>query len=41
MDTIDYAGLIIVILQSIVIICVIPMTEAALKRNFDENGKRR
>ena len=40
-DAIGYAGLIIVILQSIVMIFVIPATEAALKRNFDDNGKRR
>lgn len=40
-DAIGYAGLIIVVLQSIVMILVIPATEAALKRSFDDNGKRR
>ena len=33
------AASIILILQCIVIILVIPATEAALKRNFDDNGK--
>ena len=40
-DAIGGAVSIIVILQSIVMILVIPATEAALKRNFDDNGKRR
>ena len=33
------AASIILILQCIVMILVIPATEAALKRNFDDNGK--
>lgn len=40
-DMTGIAGLIIVIAQMIVMICAIPFTEAALKRNFDDLGKHR
>ena len=40
-DITGIAGLIIVIAQIIVMICAIPLTEAALKRNFDELGRHR
>ena len=40
-DTTGIAGLIIVIVQMIVMICAIPFTEAALKRNFDDLGRHR
>ena len=36
-----YHLLIIVIVQMVVMICAIPFTEAALKRNFDDLGKHR
>ena len=40
-DMTGIAGLIIVIAQMIVMICAIPFTEAALKRNFDDLGRHR
>ena len=40
-DMIGITGLIIVIAQIVVMICAIPFTEAALKRNFDDLGRRR
>lgn len=40
-DMTSIAGLIIVIAQMIVMICAIPFTEAALKRNFDDLGRHR
>lgn len=40
-DDIGFAGLIIVILQLIVMISVLPITESALKKNFDESGRRK
>ena len=40
-DVTGFAGLIIVIAQMIVMICAVPLTEAALKRNFDELGRHR
>ena len=40
-DMIGVAGLIIAIAQIVVMICAIPLTEAALKRNFDELGRYR
>lgn len=35
------AGLIIVIAQMVIMICVIPFTETALKRKFDDLGRHR
>ncbi len=40
-DMTGIAGLIIVIAQMIVMICAIPFTEAALKRNFYDLGRHR
>ena len=40
-DITGIAGLIIVIVQMVVMICAIPFTEAALKRNFDDLGRHR
>nr|WP_270302951.1 SdpI family protein [Baileyella intestinalis] len=40
-DVIGIAGLIIVVAQMVVMICVIPFTETALKRNFDDLGRHR
>ena len=40
-SAIGNAGLVIIIVQMAVMICVIPATEAALKRNFDDEGRRR
>jgi uncharacterized membrane protein len=40
-DMTGIAGLIIVIVQMVVMICAIPFTEAALKRNFDDLGRHR
>lgn len=40
-DMTGIAGLIIVIAQMVVMICAIPFTEAALKRNFDDLGRYR
>ena len=40
-DITGIAGMIIVITQMIVMICAIPFTEAALKRNFNDLGRHR
>ena len=40
-DMTGIAGLIIVIIQMVVMICAIPFTEEALKRNFDDLGRHR
>ena len=40
-DMTGIAGLIIVIAEGVVMICVVPFTEAALKRNFDDFGRHR
>ena len=40
-DMTGIAGLIIVIVQMVVMICAIPFTEEALKRNFDDLGRHR
>ena len=40
-DMTGIAGLIIVIAQMVVMICAIPFTEAALKRNFNDLGRHR
>ena len=40
-DAIGTAGMVIIYLQLAVMICTIFLTESALKKNFDEEGRRR
>lgn len=40
-ETVGYTGVIIVFIQLVPLLCVIPVTEHALRKNFDKNGMRK
>ena len=40
-ETVGYTGVIIVFIQLVPLLCVIPVTEHALRKNFDTNGMRK
>ena len=40
-ETVGYTGVIIVFIQLVPLLCVIPVTEHALRKNFDKNGVRK
>ena len=40
-ETVGYTGAIIVFIQLVPLLCVIPVTEHALRKNFDKNGMRK
>lgn len=40
-ETVGYTGVIIVFIQLVPLLCVIPVTEHALRKKFDKNGVRK
>lgn len=40
-ETVGYTGVIIVFIQLVPLLCVIPVTEHALRKKFDKNGMRK
>ena len=40
-ETVGYTGVIIVFIQLVPMLCVLPVTEHALRKNFDKNGMRK
>ena len=40
-ETVGYTGVIIVFIQLLPLLCVIPVTEHALRKKFDKNGVRK
>ena len=40
-ETVGYAGMITVFIQLVPLLCVIPVTEHALRKSFDKNGMRK
>ena len=40
-ETVGYTGVIIVFIQLVPLLCVIPVTEHALRKSFDKNGMRK
>ena len=40
-ETIGYVGMITVFIQLVPMLCVLPVTEHALRKNFDKNGMRK
>ena len=40
-ETVGYTGVIIVFIQLVPLLCVIPLTEHALRKNFEKNGMRK
>ena len=40
-ETVGYTGVIIVFIQLVPLLCVIPVTEHALRKKFDKNGARK
>ena len=40
-ETVGYTGVITVFIQLVPLLCVLPVTEHALRKNFDKNGMRK
>ena len=40
-ETVGYTGVIIVFIQLVPMLCVLPVTEHALRKSFDKNGMRK
>ena len=40
-ETVGYAGMITVFIQLVPMLCVLPVTEHALRKSFDKNGMRK